>query len=336
MAEPDSADTLISVRDRASGHRRPLVLGAAAVAIALASAGGVSLLWPDPAPGSPYSPLPSYVAASALPGPLPSPNTTVTVPGTSLRLLEHPADPVRLVAYRIGDETQVRGPSGFTGLGIPGAEVAMSPDGNWWAVVVGTEIRFTDPAMREAFRVRLSGHLERPVWSPDGRRLLVTVRGTGFSSVDLATRSASAVVRVSGDTGQYSWLPGGSGVAAGAAGGGIRFRDLRGRELRVMNWVGRPYGGGAFSPSGDRFVTWCPSGGDVCVWDARDGTRLASLGDSTIYGWWDDTHLVMADPEGWEPGQVKVTDLQRLLPDRLLTEFGARGAVPVFTYARQR
>ncbi len=69
-------------------------------------------------------------------------------------------------------------------------------------------------------------------------------------------------------------------------------------------------------------MTYCPSGGTYCVWDTATGVRLASIAlfydDGLLYGWYDDAHLIVADPRG-DPHLIVAMDL-RGRPQRVLAE----------------
>ncbi|WP_169984634.1 protein kinase family protein [Microbispora sp. H10836] len=330
-----------SARGARNRWRLP-VLALAGLAIALASAiGGHALALRQRAVSGPVtaSPPPVEVVSAAADPPAPPVATTrLTVPGVRMTLLENPRDAVRLTAYRVGPDTYLRTENAFAKLETPDAEPLASPGGAWLALFLMKEnsVEFRDP--RDGARFTLTpavpgGKLGRPVWSPDGTRLLLSVvigksTPTGFVVLDPAKRTSSYV-----DTqdesrqgvGTYAWLPDGSGVAVGHAtktGYGVRFLDLAGRQTRDLPWVGLSVGRHLFSPSGRLLLTYCPSGGTLCLWDAATGVRLHSIAiffpGSAFLDWYDDAHLLVTDPSR-EEHQVVVMDTrgreQRALAD---------------------
>ncbi|GIH28878.1 hypothetical protein Aph01nite_71880 [Acrocarpospora phusangensis] len=332
-------------------RRFGLLIGAAAVAIVLAAGGGGHVIARATTPvttqvASTASAAPglSTVSASAEPTPPAEPTSRVEVPGLDMTLLEHPSDAATLTAYRKGADTYVRDGSfgQFTKLPVPDAEPVLSPDGRTLAVYTPAVIAFTGD---RPFTVPLEpyGTTERPTWSRDGKQLLLTVlsdgeepRPSGFVLIDLATQRATLVDTDDETTGGevgYAWLPDGTGVAVGYQPGregqgdhGVRFRGLDGAERRTMHWVGETYGRRMFSPSGRQFVTFCPSGGTFCLWDGTTGVRLASIAvyidDAFLSGWYDDTHLIVGDPNG-KTHKVVAMDLRGRTP-RVLAEIAAK------------
>ncbi|GAA0396576.1 hypothetical protein Acor_49400 [Acrocarpospora corrugata] len=328
--------------------RAGLLIGAAAVAIVVLAGGGGHVLARTTTPvttrvasTAAATPGLSTVSASAEPTPPAEPTSRIKVPGLDMTLLEDPSDVTTLTAYRKGEDTYVRdGAFGaFTKLPVKNAEPVLAPDGRTLAVYTPAAIAFTG---ERPFTVSLEpyGATERPTWSRDGKRLLLTAladgRPTGFVLIDLATQKAALVDTDDESTGgefQYAWLPDGTGVAIGyqverdgKARHGIRFRGLDGTVLRSMHWVGESYGRRMFSPSGDRFVTICPSGGTFCLWDSTTGVRLSSIGifytDGALTGWFDDAHLIVSDPR--EKTNKIVTVDQRGRFPRVLAEIAAK------------
>ncbi|WP_061297563.1 protein kinase domain-containing protein [Herbidospora cretacea] len=278
----------------------------------------------------------STLAAADDPSPPPLAAGNFTAPGPAITLLENPADPARLTGYRKGADTWVRTEGQtFTKLPAEDAEPARSPGGRWLAAVGPETITFTGAG--EPFTVTPGVPYTRPTWSRDGTRLMLTTtagkddRPSGFVVVDVATRAVSTVDtddETTGGESHFAWLPDGSGVAVGyrtETEHGVRFRDLTGRQTKAFHWVGETYGRRMFSPSGKTFVTYCPSGGTYCVWDTATGVRLASVAlfydDGLLYGWYDDAHLIVADPRG-DPHRVVAMDL-RGRPQRVLAEIPA-------------
>ncbi|ACZ90117.1 serine/threonine protein kinase [Streptosporangium roseum] len=230
-------------------RRRSVVLGAAAVAIALVSGGAVYALTPRAAPvpvaaPSPTPvPSPSSVVIEASPTPPPAATKEVKAPGARFTLHENPADPVRLVSYFITDN---KGPVYSTYAREPGGEAfrliaqnadfgdpTVSPDGKWVAVNPWLKfaassydyVTFINRATGEKFSVDT---LKQPLrglsgtWSPDSRRLLLTFYEfdvkqevqypAGFVVVDVGTRRAT-VVKTDDQRdgyGNFDWSPDGT------------------------------------------------------------------------------------------------------------------------------
>ncbi|MEO3863140.1 serine/threonine-protein kinase [Acrocarpospora sp. B8E8] len=328
-------------------RRFGLLIGAAAVAIVVLAGGGGHVIARSTTPvttrvaSAATAPGLSTVSASAEPTPPPEPTSRVKVPGVDMTLLEHPSDVTTLTAYRKGEDTYVRnGPLGeFTKLPIKNGEPVLSPDGRTLAVFTPAAVAFTGD---RPFTVSLEpyGTTERPTWSRDGKQLLLTAlsdgKPSGFVLIDMATQRATLVDTDDETTGGevgYAWLPDGTGVAVGyqperdgKTGHGVRFRGLDGAERKGMHWVGEMYGRRMFAPSGRHFVTYCPSGGTFCVWDSATGVRLASIGifyeDGFLSGWYDDAHLIVADPRE-KTHKIVAMDLRGRSP-RVLAEISAK------------
>ncbi|WP_405394309.1 hypothetical protein [Microbispora hainanensis] len=308
-----------SARGTRARWRRP-ALALAGLVIALVSAGGGhALALRQAAATGPVTTSPppvEIVSAAADPPTPPAATTRLKVPGVRMTLHESPQDAVRMTGYRVGPDTYLRTGDAFEKLETPDVEPLVSPGGAWLALVQAKKgsVEFRDQRGGERFALAApapDGKLDRPVWSRDGARLLLSVMTgkntpTGFVVLDPATRTSSYV-----DTqdeheqgvGSYAWLPDGSGVAVGHATGsghGVRFRDLTGRQTRDLPWVGPGVGRRLFSPSGRLFVTYCPSGGTLCLWDTATGVRRHSIAiffsGAVFLGWYDDAHLLLIDP----------------------------------------
>ncbi|WP_214107661.1 TolB family protein, partial [Acrocarpospora catenulata] len=275
----------------------------------------------------------STVAASAEPPPPAPPTSRVEVPGLDMTLLENPADPTRLTAYRVGADTYVRDGAEFTKLSIKNAEPALSPDGRTLALFTPAALVVGDYAVD----LTPYGGVLRPTWSRDGKQLLLTAvtkdeTPSGFLLVDPVARKTTHVDTDDETTegeGHYAWLPDGSGVVIGYRAGkrhGLRVRGLDGSGQKLLHWVGETYGRRMYSPSGQRFVTFCPSGGSFCAWDTATGVRQASVAvfyqNALLYGWYDDAHLIVADPRE-KTHKIVAMDL-RGRPQRVLAEIAAK------------
>ncbi|MFC4592308.1 protein kinase domain-containing protein [Sphaerisporangium corydalis] len=318
--------------------RRRLLTGAGAVLIAVAGTLGghfaAARSGQAAAPPAPrVSPTPSLNLTATVPRPAaPPPATTkVAAPGLDMTLHENPADPWRFAAYRTSKVSYMRTPgtAEFTSAGMVSDDVAASPDGMWVALLTTTKktgtVTFVPRTGGERFTVAVPPSAYRPTWDPRGTRLMFTLHSgekkvpTGFVLVDVAGRSAAEV-----DTddekrrgeGYYVWLPDGAHVAVSYQTEdddyGMRFRDLTGKEIRTMDWVGYIAGRRSFSPSGKQFTTLCPSGGTLCVWEADTGVRRASIAityvGSEFWGWYDENHVVVLDPRK-DPYKLVVVDM---------------------------
>lgn len=355
VTPPPGAPSARPVRPAGRGYW--LLLGAAGLAIALVSAGGVHTLvarqqplpQPQTAPkaaasASPTEPV-AVVSAKADPSPPPAATSQFSVPGVDMTLHENPKDAVRLTAYRVGKDTYLRTPGStkFTKFEVPNTEPVLSPDGTWMALVTPGAVTFVNQRTNERFPISppttpTPVTMEKPTWSMDGKRLLLTAtapgdtpRPTGFAVLDPATRTSKLVDTADELEGEgwYAWLPDGSGVAIGyqhEKERGLLFRDVGGRELRKLSWVGQTYGRRMFSPSGKLFVTYCPSGGTFCLWDTTSGVRQASVAiffeNGLLFGWYDDAHLIVGDGSNKKTHQIVAMDT-RGRAQRVLAEIAA-------------
>ncbi|MDH2428228.1 protein kinase [Sphaerisporangium sp. TRM90804] len=297
-------------------------------------------------------PAPSAALIQASPTPPPKASEKFTAPGTKLTVHENPADPVRLASYFIQDidgkklETYARYPGAdefkkiADGAGF--GDATVSPDGKWAAVnpfikfsASSTDyVTFVNLATGEKFNVDT---LKQPLrglsgtWSRDSKRLLLTVYEIdkdsetqypeGFVVVDVTTRKATVVLTDDkrDGYGNFDWTPDGAYVVGAYEKDkprfGIRFRDMSGKVVRTIPWVGMMSGPGLYSPSGESFFTYCPEDSgkrsNICVWNARSGNRTATIklweGSATAYDWWDEHHIIVFDPRK-DPRKYVVLD----------------------------
>ncbi len=339
-----AAGLAIALVSAGGGH---LVARSQAAARPATTSGAQSTSLSTAAPSPSPSDLVDTVSAKADPPAPPAATSHFSVPGVDMKVHESPKDAVRLTAYRVGQDTYLRTPGTTTFIKspTPGVEPAPSPDGTWMAMFTPAVVTFLNQKTNERFTMSPppppAGQgpvtADKPTWSSDGKRLLLTLstqgdtpRPTGFVLMDPAART-SKLVDTTDDLqgfGWYAWLPDGSGVAIGyrkETGQGVLFRDLSGREVRNLDWVGQMYGRRMFSPSGRLFVTYCPSGGTFCLWDTTSGVRQASVAiffeNALLFGWYDDAHLIVNDPSK-KTHQIVVMD-PRGRAQRVLAEIAA-------------
>ncbi|PZG24007.1 hypothetical protein C1I98_35960, partial [Spongiactinospora gelatinilytica] len=303
-------------------RRWPVVLVAAACAVAVAVTAGV-LLTRTAGPTEPRSAPPTAPAPKG--GRMPVKSTSeFRIPGTGIILRENAADPVSVSSYidRRGESdgfpSYVRDPRTRRFAYYGGyQEPVTSPGGGYVASVTAgaltdpsfETIRIADRVRGQEVRIRSvarPAYTASPAWRSDGRLLLLTIYpepGTGrketdgFVVVDPAARTASVVSLPGGHDSAYYWGGDGSTVLHQSAGGAVAVHDLKGRVLRSFPGVGRLLGmNAAKSWVGTVFGTACPDFSvSVCLWDAASGARRASVPlpeRVVVQGWLDDLHLL--------------------------------------------
>ncbi|MFI6391088.1 hypothetical protein ACIBHY_22460 [Nonomuraea sp. NPDC050547] len=216
----------------------------------------------------------------------------------------------------------------------------VSPDNRWTATVnelhiltaERLDVSFTDRVTGEKFTVPTVTNPRwgvSPQWSRDSRTLLLSMLERdeqvqaayvrGFILIDVERRRATVVETANAEdvamfrkqapeqrtSYYYRWAPGDQLIASGYMtpenGEGIRYRDLTGKVVRSMHWVGRPIGQTPFSPSGKRLVTTsCAKQLTSCIWDTETGKRLTSVPPSPgyMYGWYDEDNLIVGRVTG--------------------------------------
>lgn len=244
----------------------------------------------------------------------------VVLPGTRVTARENPADPVRVTSYTFGTSAYVRGSKGFTKQASY-KEITVAPKGAM-ALAVPTSYRdgydsvaLVDPATGRGTRIRT---VKKPLvaqyvhWTRDAKKAVMTVErknGTawetaGFVVVDVAAKTARTVIVAGVDkAARFRWSSDDTDVIAEYR-GGTRFYRQSGQVRRTLAKTGRPAGGeDAFSPSGRGLMTWCPSTytEHVCVWDRTSGklaAKVPNLRPKTLWGWWDEKHVIAVVPNG--------------------------------------
>ncbi|WP_336204220.1 serine/threonine protein kinase [Nonomuraea sp. LPB2021202275-12-8] len=263
-------------------------------------------------------------------------------------LHENAADPVRLAAYLQAKrpfKTFARDRTGrFREIGLA-EEPRVSPDGTWaalnpWLKFQNSDmdsVRFHNITTGETFSVLTVRKPEEtwfPTWSRDGRRLLMSVmdkkreRITGYAVVDVAARKATVVLTQYEDAASlpFTFAPDGS-IARGFSSSkrrGIDTYDMSGKVIHSRHWVGTPRDVDWYSPSGKQFITLCPNGDDVCVWDTVSGDRKATIegidDGARLLGWFSDDHVLIEEPAKKKGrAEIKVVDFlgktQRVIAD---------------------
>ncbi|GAA3688838.1 hypothetical protein GCM10022224_062870 [Nonomuraea antimicrobica] len=264
------------------------------------------------------------VTPTAVPAAVPAAaRTDLTLPGTGgVKYRENAGDPVRLAAYGLGTKrTYLRTATGnaFT-WEKELSEVSVAPGGRLAAGVPGTYLSgydtllVTDRTTGRTSRVRT---VRKPLtasyvsWSRDAKRVALTVeqkvsgawRAVGFTIVDVTTKSARTV-RLSGLSREagFWWSPDGNLVSRHGIGLRVH-RSSDGAVVRTYAAAGLPTGPeDAFSPSGRRLATWCPSRPEeqVCLVDTATGKivqRVAGRAEA-LFGWWDESHLIAVTAQG--------------------------------------
>ncbi|WP_214107660.1 hypothetical protein [Acrocarpospora catenulata] len=345
------------------------LLVAAGIGLALVAGAGGYLLTPPPtapaaATAAPSSPAAAPVATSSV---VPTTGLTeVALPDSGGTLYQHPDDPLRLSSYRL---TQADGQTipyvlngaTYTRAGKDHDVAVASPDGRWLATLNEfylaerdrLDVVFTDRTSGATFSVPtvnspVTAHY--PLWSPDGRTLLLTLWHSetaqrtyplGFMTVDPVARKATVVETANPeDIAQFlalpeemrlasmpavGWTPDGKGVASlyitPEERYGLSLRDLSGRLTWSMHWVGKVTGWDWYSPSGRTLMTsGCEETLAACLWDAATGERRGTVPGRKggLIGWYDETHLIIGHQDGGVY-TVEVIDLTGK-PVRVLAE----------------
>ncbi|MEU5864609.1 PQQ-binding-like beta-propeller repeat protein [Nonomuraea sp. NPDC047529] len=255
-------------------------------------------------------------AAQAVPG-VPAegsgPITLVRLPGTQVTVERDvlPAYVVKQNAYvggeRVGGKVDVLSP-----------DLAHTATGTeqWPTTGHRDHVTITDVATGDTHvvpTVAAPRGTWRLVWSPDGRRLLMTASKDndsldGFVIVDMATMRArfTRVGHPDRYTGRFVW-----GDTRGTTVAvqnrpeddeqpalDVTLFTLDGKISRKLRHVGQLFGGvNWLSPSGNRFMTHCPSRTDqTCVWESAGGALLTRIGiaPKDVISWWDEDRLL-----GW-------------------------------------
>ncbi|MCG5212071.1 hypothetical protein [Streptosporangium sp. KLBMP 9127] len=148
-----------------------------------------------------------------------------------------------------------------------------------------------------------------PYWHRGGRQVVLTVEKKvakkwntiGFTIVDTVAGTARSVTVPGVDkTATFHWAPDGRQLVA-SHGDGARFYGIDGKVRRNLTQSGTPTGGeDIFSPSGNRLSAWCPARfrEHVCLVDRVSGKVVSRvpIKPETMWGWWDDTHLIAVLP----------------------------------------
>ncbi|MFF4623050.1 outer membrane protein assembly factor BamB family protein [Nonomuraea jabiensis] len=244
------------------------------------------------------------------------------LPGTKVTVAQEVTAPPVVAAYLLDGHPYVREKGSFTRLGTK--VHALSPSGAWGARTTekypsrGRDpVTILDTAKRSVRRiptVKAPMGVATPVWSPDGRRLLLTATDggtiTGFVIIDLATMRPRFVRVTHGDrySGAFRW--GGDARTVAVQSGpesddesaeddlDVTFFDLDGTVDRRLQNVGKLIDGLNWtSPSGLLFATHCPGRtSQTCLWRTANGARTARIpfepdalvswyGEERLLGW---------------------------------------------------
>ncbi|GAA2791225.1 TolB family protein [Nonomuraea dietziae] len=245
----------------------------------------------------------------------------VKLPGLGVTLHEQPGDPKRVSAYTTGSSSYLRAGGYFAGQRSYN-DLAVSPGG---AFVAAIPRKFVKGYDRVAIVNRATGRVTKirtvkapmvagtPYWSPDGRKVVLTVsrsdgrgggwRSVGFVVVDVAARRAR-LVKVPGayHDALFQWSPDGRRVVSDYW-DGVRFYLTDGRVAWTLWRTGGLVGGeSAFSPDGRRMATWCPKKhkATLCTWNPYNGKldKKVKVPAVASYGWWDREHLIAVGRHG--------------------------------------
>lgn len=316
----------------AARRRRTTTLVAAAAAVLVAGLVAVPVMRRDPGP-VPSGPSPTTDTSAPQPPPVIQPPPPASplpalpaATGLSLTQLAR-TGPSQLTSYVTAQGTAVRPPGAAGFVLLPWQQAAVSPTGRVAVVdttdaTPGGRLGIIDDLAAGRIRwVELPDAVLHPVWSPDGRTVLVTAylrdepgadSRSGWLAVDTTTWRISqqlpesdADQSLSPGGGQFlDWDPSGRSVVGAVILPGydptpayaLRWWGLDGRELRTVR-TGPPvsYGSQPLSPSGRR-VAADRSRSRIAVLDARSGAVLATpdVPVRAVYGWRDEDHLVVA------------------------------------------
>ncbi|MBO3749097.1 serine/threonine protein kinase [Streptosporangiaceae bacterium NEAU-GS5] len=319
--------------------RRPAVLAGTALAVLALGASVTVVTLNRPAPKVTTTPLARPVARQVS-GPPAADAHAVSVPQLKGTFYEAPSDFMRLSSMIVqeGDGypayVRVRGKDTFDRLPeyrIP----VVSPDATRVASVYRSpryaaqnqnDLVVTDRTTGASFSITVVDRPSQPRlprWTPDSRRLLLTVtdldlRATGFAIVDVVARTSTYVKadNVPAGTELFNWMPGGQAVYAQGAQGknGMTVYGLDGSRQRSIDVLRRPTTAEIeYSPTSGRLIV-----GDcvekaraVCLLDAATGAREGRFvlpGDSYLWGWFNDDHLLVYS-KAHLPWSVDVVDL---------------------------
>lgn len=302
--------------DRALGsvrRRRTAVALAAAAAVAAVVAGATLLPVGSGGPITPARPTPTGEAGPPAESLAPFPRATGFTVAEAAG-----SGPFQVTALG----SAVRPPGVLEWWRVPYGAVAVSRTGRLAVLdtrsptVPATRIGLIDDITRPVVRwVGLPSPVRDPVWSPDGRRVLMTMMDenarVGFVILDATTWTQSwtgfrADEGLGGGAAAVYWDPSGTSVVGavsvgvddttGAPAWGMQWWRPDGTVLRTVPTEGVPVTSGKqlLSPSGRRVAAQVDRDG-TAVLDARTGKVTRELGTAprAVYGWRDDDHLVV-------------------------------------------
>ncbi|MFI7700843.1 serine/threonine protein kinase [Nonomuraea sp. NPDC049480] len=263
----------------------------------------------------------SASSTPATPAPTAPTTRSIALPGTSVRIQETDADPVKLASYTVnsGKRLYVRkhATNAFT-TDSRYFEYALDAKTNR---ALGTDVDYTTDYFATVSIIdhvtgtrRIVKVSPKPVfpttprWSPDGRHGLVTLyKGTegnaaeyGYGIIDVSGEKGRAFEIKEKGAGEWRFFWDAGGQAVGTwVGGKMKFYDLNGKLVRTLPDVGSPVWveGDDISPSGNRFLAHCTSAGtSLCARSTSgDDTRPVTVpfASNRLIGWWDDDHLAV-------------------------------------------
>ncbi|MEU7862083.1 WD40 repeat domain-containing protein [Nonomuraea sp. NPDC049141] len=270
----------------------------------------------------------------------------IDVPDAGVVLHEQDGDPWRVTAFskevsssrraaylRSSDGNTFMARKGYGELqpapkGGKVAGVPYSSPGAYNSVVI-----FDSAGRAKRIRtVRKPLNTTRPIWTRDGRKLVLSIQKdgietVGFVIVDPVTGTSKAVtVRSVHEYATFQWTPDGKYLVAGISDpyAGVRVYRQDGHTVRTLRKIGIMHGTDSFSPSGKRLLTLCVyTENRFCLWDFKTGKLVKHVNENgPAIGWWDDQHLSVevSDDNG---SRAVVIDLNGEIT-RVLASFTAK------------
>ncbi|MEV1168070.1 protein kinase [Nonomuraea sp. NPDC049784] len=300
--------------------------------------------------------------------PVPTTGDRLSIPGADdMFLFENPHDAVVLTSYEVYDKkkddwidyarTSLHGT--YTKYAA-NWESMVSPDGRYLATrgrsYSSDDFDFLVITDRQSGEHTTIKTVKDPLissiraWSKDGSKILLNTEKKsgkdwlylGFVLVDVAKKQATTV-SVS-DTSVRQTAFGFDGDDEGTVNvygdeknRSLRFFNAEGKATRSATSIGTLSAGtqDIFSPSGKRFVTNCPNGGDGdhCIWDSTSGDRMRKFSSDCdkVLGFYDETHLYCWEQDNSANDEIQVVDFNGKLVRKLVEVPDEVDFSPVFT-----